>query len=57
MAKRAELTASVTPDSVVDHVAAYSIYFCDPFGHRLELTTYEYEQTKRLLALANDRRT
>ncbi|RMI02859.1 MAG: VOC family protein [Calditrichaeota bacterium] len=40
---------SVTPDSVVDHGAAYSIYFCDPFGHRLELTTYEYEQTKRLL--------
>lgn len=34
---------TVTQDSVVDHGAAYSIYFCDPFGHRLELTTYEYE--------------
>jgi len=40
---------AVTLDSVVDHVAAYSIYFCDPFGHRLELTTYDYEHTKRLL--------
>ena len=39
----------VTPDSVVDHAAAYSIYFCDPFGHRLELTTYEYEQARDML--------
>jgi catechol 2,3-dioxygenase-like lactoylglutathione lyase family enzyme len=40
---------SVTADSVVDHVAAFSIYFCDPFGHRLELTTYEYERAKGIL--------
>ena len=39
----------VTAGSVIDHVAAYSIYFCDPFGHRLELTTYEYEQAKAVL--------
>ena len=26
-----------------------SIYFCDPFGHRLELTTYEYKQAKVVL--------
>lgn len=31
----------VTGASVVDHTGARSIYFCDPFGHRLELTTYE----------------
>jgi catechol 2,3-dioxygenase-like lactoylglutathione lyase family enzyme len=36
----------VTVNSVVDHTVAYSIYFCDPFGHRLELTTYEYEEAK-----------
>jgi catechol 2,3-dioxygenase-like lactoylglutathione lyase family enzyme len=30
----------VTADSVVDHEKAYSIYFCDPYGHRLEITTY-----------------
>ncbi len=39
----------VTSNSVADHTAAYSLYFCDPFGHRLELTTYEYDQAKRLL--------
>ena len=31
----------VTGESVIDHTGARSIYFCDPFGHRLELTTYE----------------
>ncbi len=31
----------VVRESVVDHTSARSIYFCDPFGHRLELTTYE----------------
>ncbi len=39
----------VTADSAVDHAVAYSIYFCDPFGHRLELTTYEYEDAKTKL--------
>jgi catechol 2,3-dioxygenase-like lactoylglutathione lyase family enzyme len=39
----------VTADLAVDHAAAYSIYFRDPFGHRLELTTYEYEQAKAIL--------
>ena len=36
----------VTADLVVDHDKAYSVYFCDPFGHRLELTTYDYDETK-----------
>jgi catechol 2,3-dioxygenase-like lactoylglutathione lyase family enzyme len=26
---------------VRDHGAALSVYFCDPFGHRLEVTTYD----------------
>ena len=39
----------VTADLAVDHLAAYSIYFSDPFGHRLELTTYQYEQAKAIL--------
>ncbi len=39
----------VTVDAVADHTVALSIYFCDPFGHRLELTTYEYAQAKALL--------
>jgi catechol 2,3-dioxygenase-like lactoylglutathione lyase family enzyme len=34
----------VRSDRIVDHHAAWSLYFSDPFGHRLELTTYEYDQ-------------
>ena len=39
----------VTERSAVDHGEAYSVYFMDPFGHRLELTTYEYDATSDLL--------
>lgn len=28
---------------VVDHDRSFSVYFTDPDGHRLEVTTYEYE--------------
>jgi catechol 2,3-dioxygenase-like lactoylglutathione lyase family enzyme len=35
----------VTPASVVDHQQAYSIYFSDPYGHQLEVTTYDYQET------------
>ncbi len=27
--------------AVRDHDAALSVYFCDPYGHRLEVTTYD----------------
>jgi catechol 2,3-dioxygenase-like lactoylglutathione lyase family enzyme len=37
----------VTAKSAVDHQQAYSIYFCDPYGHRLELTTYDHEAARR----------
>jgi catechol 2,3-dioxygenase-like lactoylglutathione lyase family enzyme len=40
----------VSIDSVIDHTQAYSIYFCDPFGHRLEITTYEHEAVRTSLA-------
>jgi catechol 2,3-dioxygenase-like lactoylglutathione lyase family enzyme len=36
----------VTADAVVDHDLAYSIYFCDPYGHRLEVTTYEHDAVR-----------
>jgi catechol 2,3-dioxygenase-like lactoylglutathione lyase family enzyme len=39
----------VTAALVSDHGAAWSMYFNDPFGHRLEVTTYEYDQVKALL--------
>jgi catechol 2,3-dioxygenase-like lactoylglutathione lyase family enzyme len=31
------------PVPVVDHEAAFSAYFTDPYGHRLEVTTYDHE--------------
>ena len=36
----------VTADLVADHETAYSLYFNDPYGHRLEITTYEYDETR-----------
>jgi catechol 2,3-dioxygenase-like lactoylglutathione lyase family enzyme len=40
----------VTAASVVDHQQAYSIYFDDPWGHLLEVTTYDYDETTAWLA-------
>jgi catechol 2,3-dioxygenase-like lactoylglutathione lyase family enzyme len=31
---------------VVDHGGAWSVYFSDPVGHRLEVTTYEVEPVR-----------
>jgi catechol 2,3-dioxygenase-like lactoylglutathione lyase family enzyme len=39
----------VTSASVSDHEKAYSVYFSDPYGHRLEVTTYDYETTRMAL--------
>lgn len=41
---------AVTPGSVIDHQQAYSIYFSDPYGHLLEVTTYDYAETSAHLA-------
>ena len=40
-----EHAQTVDRTMVSDHGKAYSIYFCDPFGHQLEITTYDYEET------------
>lgn len=40
---------AVSPQDVVDHQHAWSIYFCDPYGHRYEITTYDYEYVFRSL--------
>ena len=40
----------VSAKSVVDHSQAFSIYFSDPYGHLLEVTTYDYAKTAALLA-------
>jgi catechol 2,3-dioxygenase-like lactoylglutathione lyase family enzyme len=31
---------------VIDHGSAWSVYFTDPYGHRLEVTTYEVEPVR-----------
>lgn len=28
---------------VVDHDLSWSVYFCDPYGNRYEITTYDYQ--------------
>jgi catechol-2,3-dioxygenase len=40
-AARAALTARGIQHRLEDHVVSHSLYFEDPDGHRLELTTYE----------------
>jgi catechol 2,3-dioxygenase-like lactoylglutathione lyase family enzyme len=37
----------VVADAFVDHKQALSIYFCDPYGHRLEITTYDHESARK----------
>ena len=39
----------VTRDLAVDHDKAFSLYFSDPWGHRLELTTYEHDAVRAAL--------
>jgi len=34
----------------VDHGKAFSVYFCDPYGNRFEVTSYEYQHIKGGLA-------
>lgn len=36
----------VNHEMIADHDRAFSIYFCDPYGNRLEITTYEFDATK-----------
>ena len=46
---------TVTFDSIVDHQKAYSVYFSDPYGHRLEVTTYDYDATRAALSQFRER--
>jgi catechol 2,3-dioxygenase-like lactoylglutathione lyase family enzyme len=44
-----ETGAAVGRTDWVDHGAAFSIYFVDPWHHRFELTTYEVARVRELL--------
>lgn len=37
------------PGDVVDHDLSWSVYFDDPWGHRFEVTTYDYEAVSEWL--------
>jgi catechol 2,3-dioxygenase-like lactoylglutathione lyase family enzyme len=39
-----EAGTRLTHNAAVDHRQAWSIYFCDAWSHRLEITSYEYEE-------------
>ena len=41
-----EEVRSLTPH---DHGQAFSVYFCDPGGHRLEVTTYDADYVRERL--------
>ena len=41
------LTEGEAPARIMDHSVAWSAYFTDPWGHRLEVTTYEHETVRR----------
>jgi catechol 2,3-dioxygenase-like lactoylglutathione lyase family enzyme len=41
---------TLTSRSFSDHELAFSVYFVDPWGHRLEVTTYDHD-TVRLAAI------
>ena len=36
----------LTPMKVQDHTTTISVYFKDPYGHDLEVTTWECEQAR-----------
>lgn len=42
---------ALTALKVVDHGAALSVYFRDPWGHALELTTYDAESCRSALGI------
>ena len=37
---------------VVDHTGAWSVYFTDPFGHHLEVTTYDADLVRQARGVA-----
>ena len=39
----------VTARSATDHGDAFSLYFLDPWGHRLEVTTYDHDYVRTAL--------
>ncbi|REJ77684.1 MAG: hypothetical protein DWQ47_15040 [Acidobacteria bacterium] len=41
----------LSKDSVVDHDSSWSVYFPDPYGNPVEVTTYDYDSVKESLGI------
>jgi catechol 2,3-dioxygenase len=41
---------NVRRSEIADHGMSYSVYFADPYGNRLEVTTYDYEIVQKRLS-------
>ena len=39
----------LSKNAVTNHEIAYSLYFCDPYGHKLEITTYDYDEYSKMI--------
>jgi catechol-2,3-dioxygenase len=52
-----KLTGSdaVRRSAISDHQKSFSVYFADPWGNRLEVTTYEEQIVRGQLAASNER--
>ncbi|PXV78143.1 glyoxalase/bleomycin resistance protein/dioxygenase superfamily protein [Pantoea sp. PNA 03-3] len=48
------LVAQSIPYTVSDHQVSMSVYFCDPDGNQIELTSYQYAEAKENLAIFED---
>lgn len=46
-----ENNEQITSRNVVDHGIAFSIYFCDPYGNQIEITTYDHGQISNEFAV------
>lgn len=42
--------STVSAGDTVDHDVCWSIYFADPYGNRLEITTYDYSEVEAALS-------
>ncbi len=41
--------AVISRTDAVDHTLSWSVYFSDPYGYRIEITTYDYDDVKTAL--------
>jgi catechol 2,3-dioxygenase-like lactoylglutathione lyase family enzyme len=48
-------TNGIRRSEISDHERSFSVYFTDPYGNRLEVTTYEYELVRAQLAFLQGR--